>query len=95
MESKLVKYKEKVQTSTKVGGLEKFIDAKLAKFKANVENMWQSRDEMWKSRVEMYQSREKTFQLREKMYQTMLALIILLVLFYLKGYNGSSSNMLM
>lgn len=69
------------QTQAKVGRLEKLMETELAKYKAHVEKMQQSKEELNQS--------------REKMYQIVLAFIIFLMLFYVSGYIGSSGNKLM
>jgi hypothetical protein len=73
------------QSQAEVRRLKKLIDIELAKYKAQVENMWQSKEELWTSRVQLN-------QFREKMYHAVLALIILLVLLYVSGYHGFNSH---
>ena len=59
--------------------------------KANIKNQ----SIQFRLELELHQTRKKLYQSREKMYQAALAFIVLLMLFYVSGYNGSNSSKLM
>jgi ABC-type phosphate transport system permease subunit len=71
-----------------IARLEKLMETKLTKYKENIE----TQSGQIRLQLEMYQTREKMYQFREKIYQAALVLVILLMLFYVSGYNNTNSG---
>jgi hypothetical protein len=66
---------------------EKLMETESTKYKANMESQFAQ----FQLQLDLYQTREKVYQSREKMYQASLVFVILLLLFYICGYNNNGS----
>lgn len=70
-----------------IARLEKLMETESTKYKANMESQFSQ----FQLQLDLYQTKERAYQSREKLYQAALVFIILLLLFYVCGYNNNSS----